>query len=172
MITVNHHHDHYHYEGDKDLEKEILKAVADNGIKLKQIVKLLKPKPTFQITISLNQIQITNMTQATVTMGHPPFDLNAIPINADNEVSQIEAGTESYESSNPDVLTIEEDPNNETRSVVTLVGPGESDVTVKADADLGDGVVPIQKVIHFIVKPSLATGFQVTLPSDIPVEEV
>lgn len=138
-----------------------------------KILRALKPKPTFLITISFNQVQIqsSNMTKATVKMGHAPFDLTAIPINSDNEVSQIESGTESYESSNPDVLTIEEDPENETRAVVTLVGPGESDITVKADADLGDGVVPIEKVIHFVVEPALATGFQVGLPSDIPVEE-
>lgn len=83
-------------------------------------------------------------------------------VNKKGKPAPVEAGTIAYSSSNEAVVTVTENPDDETKFTVTAVGAGTAQVNYSADADLGEGVVPISGFTDFEVTPAQATGFNVT----------
>ena len=83
-------------------------------------------------------------------------------VNKKGKPAPVQSGTIEYSSSNEAVVTVTESPDDETKFTVTAVGAGTAQVNYSADADLGDGVVPISGFTDFEVTPAQATGFNVT----------
>ena len=54
-------------------------------------------------------------------------------------ISQVEAGSVQWSSSDEAVATIAVDPENELKATVTAVGLGVAQILVSADADLDEG---------------------------------
>lgn len=78
--------------------------------------------------------------------------------------AQIEPGSLEYGSSDESVVTVEEDPDDETKVKIVsngdpITAPKVATVTVKADADLGEGVVTIEGTVAIVLEPEQATGF-------------
>lgn len=83
------------------------------------------------------------------------------PVTAKGKPAQVQSGSVEWSSSNPGVITVTEDPSNELSALIVAGAPGIAQVTFSADADLGEGVVPISGVADVEVTASAATGFDV-----------
>lgn len=83
-------------------------------------------------------------------------------VNKKGRPAPVEAGSIEYSSSNEAVATVTEDPNDETKFAIKAVGAGTTQINYSADADLGEGVVPISGFTDVEVTPAQATGFNVT----------
>lgn len=127
-----------------------------------KIIRCAHERHHFSFTFFSNQIKIKAiLMELTIKVNHAPITFTATPINDDGTDGKIESGTQEYTSSNPDVATVTEDPNDETKGTVTLTGAsGDFDLVVKGDADLGSGVNAISSTVTFHVLPVEATGFK------------
>lgn len=69
----------------------------------------------------------------------------------------------TWESSEPETISVTADPANPLKAVVKAVGPvdDESLVTFKADADLGEGVAPIIATLAVVVVAGQATVVEI-----------
>lgn len=77
-------------------------------------------------------------------------------------------GTAEFASSNEDVATVEPDPSSPLGVKVTFTGlNGSTDVSIKADADLGDGVDEITDLVTFVIETTEATGFGAPTVGDL-----
>lgn len=83
-------------------------------------------------------------------------------VNKKGRPAPIQTGSIEYSSSNEAVATVTEDPNDETKFAIKAVGAGTTQINYSADADLGEGVVPISGFTDVEVTPAQATGFNVT----------
>lgn len=91
------------------------------------------------------------------------------PRNANGNVAPID-GVVSWSVSDTEIATIEFPDMSDSRTarlVTTGRKTGTIQVTVSADADLGDGVRPIQSVQNFEVRPGEAIGLGVTLGTPV-----
>jgi len=93
------------------------------------------------------------------------------PTNRKGKPAKVQAGSVEYESVDPSIATVAEDPNDETKFTVKssaddITESKTTDIKVKADADLGDGVVTIEGVLTVTVTPEAATGFGVSTISE------
>jgi hypothetical protein len=67
-------------------------------------------------------------------------------------------GTPVWASSNPAVIAVVASEDG-VSAVATTVGPvGEAQVSVTADADLGEGVRPVSAVLDIVVQPAEAVS--------------
>lgn len=86
----------------------------------------------------------------------------------------VEKGTVEWESSDPTVATVEEDPENEFQGKVTTLAAGTTEIRYKADADVGEGVEHITGFDTFIVTDRRATSLsseEVGTPEDVEPDE-
>lgn len=86
----------------------------------------------------------------------------------------VETGSVEWESSDPTVATVEEDPENEFQGRVTTLAAGTTEIRYKADADLGEGVETISGFDTFIVTDRRATNLTseaVGEPEDLETAE-
>jgi len=95
-------------------------------------------------------------------------DLSVSAVDAKGFPAQVEAASVEWKSSDDTILTVVEDPNDETKAVAVAVKPGTAQIQVSADADLGAGVVTISGVADVEVTSSQATalGVGVGTPTD------
>jgi|SRR6185503_8600736 len=77
--------------------------------------------------------------------------------------------TVTWESSDAGVATVTQDPADKSKALVSAVTAGTAMVTVKADADPGDGVVEIIGTLDVIVGAGLATVVEIS--AGTPVEQ-
>lgn len=92
-------------------------------------------------------MQLLTTTQQ-VTLSIVPKDRKGNPASVD--------GVPAWTNSNPEVATIE--PSEDGMSAVVKAGvPGDTTISVTADADLGDGVTEIAGVGEIKVVPSAAS---------------
>lgn len=89
------------------------------------------------------------------------------PLDKAGNPAQVEAGKTTWAVSDPALAVI--DSFDDTSAVVRDLGPlGEYDLTVSADADLGEGVTTITDSIHITVVAGPATnlGLSLDTPAD------
>lgn len=85
------------------------------------------------------------------------------PVDIKGNPAQVEAGTVEYSVDNPDLVDVIEDPDDETKFTVVAKGPvGVTQLTIRADADLGEGVKSIETFAAIEITPAGAVGFGVT----------
>lgn len=87
--------------------------------------------------------------------------VTAAPVTATGAPATVQPGSAVWESSDPSVATVEQDPSNELAAVVKAV-PGASGATqikITADADMGDGVRNIEASGAIEVVVPEAAGF-------------
>ncbi len=79
-------------------------------------------------------------------------------------------GSPSWASSDEAVATVQAAPDGMTATVVATGALGTAQVSVQADADLGEGVTPLVGVLDVEVVASAAVGLDITTgtPVDKP----
>ena len=109
-------------------------------------------KKLMAATITINQ-KVSGQVTAVDRKGNP---------------AQVEAGSFVFDTSDPEVCVISQDPEDESKFTVTAVGFGVAQVTVSADADLGEGVETISAFAAVEVTAEKAVGFGFTFgePTD------
>jgi hypothetical protein len=82
----------------------------------------------------------------------------------------IQAGSAKFTSSDDEVVTVAQDAADELGVTVTAVAAGAARVTCTFDADLGDGVVPVEVVADFSITsgPAVGGGFAFGAPQEQP----
>jgi hypothetical protein len=94
-----------------------------------------------------------------------PF--SAVAKNLKGNVAAVENVT--WASSDPGVLTVTQDASDPLKALGSAVIPGIVVVSVKADADLTDGVVELIGTADVVVGAGQATVFEIT--AGTPVEQ-
>jgi hypothetical protein len=118
----------------------------------------------------INQIKIKGGLMAVIAKPNQFATGTVSPQDRHGNAAKVQADSVEYESDNTDVCTVEEDPTDETKFKLNFLTPGFATVKVKADADLGDGVVPIEGTLPVVVEAEMAVGFGVNVgePQDNP----
>lgn len=84
------------------------------------------------------------------------------PVNRLGAPAPVEAGTVTFTSTDETVIVAEQDPADQLKVKVVAKGPGTAKLQYSADADLGEGVVPISGEVAFLIQPALAEGFGIS----------
>lgn len=89
----------------------------------------------------------------------------------DSSVPPVEAVVENitFASSDESVCTVVQDPTNPTQAEVIAHADGVAQILVSADADLGEGTLPISGTLNVEVQSIIATGFSFTVGT--PLEQ-
>lgn len=92
------------------------------------------------------------------------------PVDRKGNPAQVEKDSVRYTSSDDSVVIVVEDTDDETKFKVVATGVGTCQVTVSADADLGEGVEDISAFAAVEVFPEKAVGFGIAFgtPEDKP----
>jgi hypothetical protein len=92
--------------------------------------------------------------------------LTISPVDAAGNAAPVEGVV--WSSSDPTVLTVEAAPDG-LSAVITAVGPlGDAQVSVTADAQIGDGVTELTGVLAVRVVASQAVAFNITAGTPEP----
>jgi hypothetical protein len=84
----------------------------------------------------------------------------------DGSVEKVEAGSVVYDSSNKEVATVEKSTEDESKMVITWIGPGVTQITASADANLNPGEQAlISGVATLEVLPDEATRLDIVFDS-------
>lgn len=130
-----------------------------------------KQKPKLIITFFFNSIKIKGEIMAVVLSDTQFVDGQLTPVNKKGKPAPVETGTVEYSSSNEAVFTVEEDASDETKFKVVAVGAGTAQLNYSADADLGQGVVPISGFTDIEVTAAQAVTFNVKFEEPKEQEE-
>lgn len=102
-------------------------------------------------------VRITNEEKVKITL-HPTTP-GGRPAEVDGEPEwEVQAGN----------VTLEPSEDGMSCDIISADDPGNSEVIVRADADLGEGVVEISDVIHVQVDSAQATSLGLTAGSPEP----
>jgi hypothetical protein len=95
--------------------------------------------------------------------------VNVSPVDAKGNPAQVD-GAPVWAVVGPSILTLEPSTDGLTCVATTTGALGVTQLTVTADADLGEGVVTISGLMDFEVVGGMAVGLAVTagVPEDIP----
>jgi hypothetical protein len=95
------------------------------------------------------------------------------PVDKKGKPAKVQEGSVEYSTSDENVAIVVEDPNDETKFVIKARGIGVAQISFKADANLGEGVKPIETFLAVEVFPDEAIGFGINLgePRPQPEEE-
>jgi len=93
--------------------------------------------------------------------------LKAQPKLADGQPAVVESMT--WETSDDSVVELTS-VNPDGTALFTGVSPGDAELMVEADADLGAGVVSIRSGMKITVKQDMATGIAISVVSVAPPE--
>jgi len=100
-----------------------------------------------------------------------PLSISAV--DAKGNAAPVQDGSVVFTSSDPALLTVGPDPDdagNQLKAVATAVGPlGAAQVTVTADADLGDGVTTLTGLVDVEIVAGQAVSLAVA--AGVPVDQ-
>lgn len=85
------------------------------------------------------------------------------PVDKKGKPAKVQEGSVEFSTSDEDVAIVVEDPNDETKFVIKAKGIGVAQISIKADANLGDGVKTVETFLAVEVFPNEAVGFGVSL---------
>lgn len=80
-------------------------------------------------------------------------------IDHKGHAAHVDDGSAEWFSTDESVATVEQDANDQLKAIVRAVGEGATQISVVADADLGDGVKQITGIGTIGVLPDDAVGF-------------
>lgn len=125
-------------------------------------VRKKKSKPQLLLVLSNNDIKIKGKIMA-ISLTSTQFVEGVLqPVDRKGRPAKVQPGSVDYSSSDENVFTVTEDPNDETKLIITAVSEGTGQLDYSADADLGDGVVTISGFTAVEVLPASAVGFGIT----------
>lgn len=87
--------------------------------------------------------------------------LSVAPVDKKGNPAEVQGLT--WTSSDPATLTVTQDGANPNSAKAVAQKPGAAQVQVSADADLGDGTMPISATQDFVVTGGPAVGFSIVL---------
>lgn len=122
--------------GSPDAEKFI--ALLIKSIKITDPVPVVDNTLPFIFSINFQTIKAKNI-MLTLEVGQHALGTLA-PKKANGEPATVETGKTVFSSSNEEVATVTQDPDNELSCKVVCVGIGEATITGSVDADLGEGI--------------------------------
>lgn len=130
-----------------------------------------KKKPKFIMTLEFENIKIKGEISMIGLKVSQTVPVTLQPIDRKGNPASVEPGTVVFESTDPNIFTVVQNPDNELQADVysSVNNPGTAQLDYKADADLGDGVVEISGFSAVEVLPLQAVGFglQVGEPVDV-----
>ena len=90
------------------------------------------------------------------------------PVDAKGNLAEVQNIT--FKSTNPDVLDVVQDLEDPKKAVVVALGPlGSAQVSVQADADLGEGIETLEGILDVEVKAGKAVAL--TVDAGTPEEQ-
>jgi len=139
----------------------VLQREAANEAQLTYIIELLEPGPAVKLIFSA---ELEGQFQYGVTMLELRDDqkvtLSIQPVDKKGNPAKLDGAPEWF-ISNSDLLTLSA-ADDGMSAVVTAIGPlGSSVVSVKADADLGEGVTPIVGALEVLVVGGSAVTLEI-----------
>jgi hypothetical protein len=123
-----------------------------------------KPGYRLRLAFFLNQIKIEGNNMALSMTSTQQATGQVQPVDSKGNPAQVQAGTVEYEITDPELVEVIEDETDETKFTVKAKGPvGVTQLTIRADADLGEeGVKTIETFAAIEILPAGAVGFGVT----------
>lgn len=130
-----------------------------------------KSKPKFLLTLDFENHKITGEILMIGLKVAQKVKVTLQPQDRKGNPATVEPGSVAFESSDLDVCTVIQSPDNELEATVfsSLDNPGTAQLDFSADADLGEGVVRIAGFSAVEVLPLQAVGFGLTVgdPEDV-----
>jgi hypothetical protein len=130
----------------------------------------LPEKPELRFTLLVEGgFEIKGEKMALTMTAVQQCGLSVAAVDAKGNPAQVEGVT--FTSSDPAILTVEVDPGDETIAVVKAMGPtGNGQVTVTADADLGEGIKHLTGILDVTIMAAEAVSLSVAagVPEDQP----
>jgi hypothetical protein len=121
------------------------------------------PGYRLRLAFFLNNIKIEGTNMALTMTSTQQATGQVQPVDIKGNPAQVEAGTVEYTIDDPSIAEVIEDPDDETKFTVRALGPvGVTQLTIRADADLGEGVKHIETFAAIEITPAGAVGFGVT----------
>ena len=149
---------------------ELKKAVQADSDKLNQIIDFLT-------LLSATVIQITTDLEGKITIGATTTmltdsqqeTLSIQPLDKKGKPAKLD-GVPVWASSDETIATVDASADSTgLTAVLTAVSPGDCNVTVSGDADLGAGVTPIVGTLAVTVTAGQAT--QITINEGTPTDQ-
>ncbi len=103
------------------------------------------------------EIEITNEQQVRVTLH---------PVTATGRPAQVDGPPTWTRQSGESTVTPAED--GLSADLISSDTPGDTEILIEADADLGEGVVPISDIIRLSVRGALAANLGITVGDPTP----
>lgn len=89
------------------------------------------------------------------------------PVDSKGRPAKVEAGSVKFESSNPEIFSVEQNPENELEVRITALSEGVAELRFSADADLDDGeVVLIEGFAAVEILPAMGFGISFGTPQE------
>ena len=87
-------------------------------------------------------------------------------VDAKGNAAQVQQGTLLIDVADATVAALVRDPDDETKFELMGGTPGVTQINVAADADLGEGVVPVNGFVGVEVRPGDAVGVGIVATGD------
>lgn len=91
------------------------------------------------------------------------------PIDKKGNPAPVDEGSVNVSSSDEEIFVVERDPEDEKKFTIVAKSNGVAQLNYSADADMGDGVVPIEGFTAVEILPAQAIGFGIAFSE--PVEQ-
>lgn len=130
---------------------QILAEQSSQRALLHLIASNVTPPPKVVFTVRLSG-QTSTGVSSVLLKANQEFDANVAFTDAKGNPAPVD-GTPTWENSNTDLLTVTTAEDGLSAVIVATGTPGTGQVVVKADADLGDGVVEIIGTLDVEVVP-------------------
>jgi hypothetical protein len=102
-----------------------------------------KEKGKLLLTFFTNQIKIKGEITMVSIKSTQEQDFQIEGVDRKGNPAPLEAGSAVFESSDPGVFEVVQNPDDQTKGTVKAIGVGVAQLNFSADADLGEGVETI-----------------------------
>lgn len=130
-------------------------------------------KAGLRLAFFFNHLKIEGLNMALTMTSTQQASGQVQPIDSKGNPAKVEAGTVEYEIGDPALVEVIEDEADETKFTVKALGPvGVTQLTIRADADLGEGVKSIETFAAIEITPAGAVGFGIAFnaPEEQPAD--
>ena len=136
----------------------------------KMLIFNTKAKGKLLLTFFTNQIKIKGEITMVSIKSTQEQDVQVSGIDRRGQPAPLESGSVVFESSDPAVFTVLQNPEDQTKAIIKAAGVGVAQLNFSADADLGEGVETISGFSGVEITPAQAVGFGF-VPGEIREQE-
>jgi len=130
-----------------------------------------KKKPKFIMTLEFENIKIKGEILMIGMKVSQKVKVTLQPKNRLGNPASVEPGSVVFESSDLDICTVVQNPDNELEAEVfsSTNNPGTAQLEFRADADLGEGVEQISgfSAVEILPLQAVRFGISVGIPEDV-----